>query len=202
MAPGALVLVITRLRRGAQIEALAQEVAPMIGQAPASAADLLRRLPLVVPLSDATQLGQHLKRLNQLGCDARQVAPATESVHLSLELQRALLTHHQIEIWDTTVGSGRTCQCRRCGHRWLTRNPVGSPVPRECPNCRRSDWSRRRLCKCAWCGHEFEVNDYLRSPDLVQRVCECCGLGDWLSGRRNGWQGLVQTFRELLGLSG
>lgn len=201
-----LVLVITRLRRGADIEALAREMGPLIGQPPATATDSLRRLPVVLPLimpqAGAAALGRGLKRLQDLGSDARQVIPATESVNLSPTLQQELLAHHQIEIWDVTVGAGRTCYCRRCQHRWHTSKAVGGPVPQRCPQCNRADWSRRRLCKCAWCGHEFEVNDYHQDPERERFQCECCGLGGWLHGRRDGWQGLVRTFRGLLGLSG
>jgi serine/threonine protein kinase len=199
VTPGSLVLVITRIRR-ADLALLAGEVAPLLGQPPEKAAELLRRLPLVAPLVPAPQMGNRLKRLRDLGTDARGVMPATESVRLSPALQQELLVHHQIEIWDTTVGAGRTCRCWRCGHRWLTRNPVGSPVPERCPNCRSQDWSRRRLCKCAWCGHEFEVRAEAQSPDIKHPFCECCGLRGWLHGRRDGWQGLMQTVRDLLGL--
>jgi tRNA A-37 threonylcarbamoyl transferase component Bud32 len=201
VAPGTLVLVITRIRR-LDTNLLATEVAPLLGQTPQRAAELLRHLPLVAPLVPTPQMGNRLKRLRDMGTDARGVMPATESVRLSPALQRELLTHHQIEIWDTTVGPARSCRCWRCGHRWLTRNPVGSPVPERCPNCRSQDWSRRRLCKCAWCGHEFEVRAEQQSPDIKHPFCECCGLRGWLHGRRDGWQGLVQTFRELLGLQG
>ena len=201
VTPGTLVLVITRIRR-MDLNILATEVAPLLGQSPQKSVDLLRRLPLVAPLVPAPQMNNRMKRLRDLGTDARGVMPATESVRLSPTLQRELLTHHQIEIWDTTVGAGRTCRCWRCGHRWLTRNAVGSPVPERCPNCRSQDWSRRRLCKCAWCGHEFEVRADPQSPDLKHPFCECCGLRGWLYGRRDGWQGLVQTFRGLLGLHG
>jgi len=203
-ASGALVLVITRVGRGADTAALANELAVLLGRSVGEAADLFRRLPIVEPVANITQLGRRLKRLQDLGADARQVVPATESVHLGQALQQELLTHHQIEIWDTTVGASRTCRCWRCGHRWQTRNAVGSPVPERCPNprCRAEDWSHRRLCKCAWCGHEFEVREYAQSPDRLRPFCECCGLRDWLQGRRGGWQGLVQTFRDLLGLPG
>ncbi|HWE61809.1 MAG TPA: protein kinase [Chloroflexota bacterium] len=201
VAPGTLVLVITRIRR-MDTSLLANEVAPLLGQPQQRAAELLRHLPLVAPLTPTPQMGNRLKRLRDMGTDARGVMPATESVRLSPALQRALLTNHQIEIWDTTVGPARSCRCWRCGHRWLTRNPVGSAVPERCPNCRSQDWSRRRLCKCAWCGHEFEVRAEQQSPDIKHPFCECCGLRGWLHGRRDGWQGLVQTFRDLLGLQG
>jgi hypothetical protein len=117
-------------------------------------------------------------------------------------LQRELLTNHSIVIWDVRVGTGRTCYCRRCGDRWITSKAVGDAVPQRCRRCGREDWSKRRLCKCAWCGHEFEVHDYLQNPERLRPFCECCGLRDWLEGRRGGWQGLVQTFRDLLGLPG
>ncbi|MDB5077858.1 MAG: serine/threonine protein kinase [Chloroflexi bacterium] len=202
LAPGTLVLVITRMRRGADMATLANELAPLTGQTPAEAAQLLRRLPLVVPLVAVSQLGSRLKRLRDLGTDAQQVVPATESVNLDPTLQRELLTNHQIVIWDVKVGAGRSCYCRRCGHRWMTSKAAGDAVPQQCYRCGAKDWSRRRLCKCAWCGHEFEVNDYRANPERLRPFCECCGLRDWLQGRRNGWQGLVQSFRELLGLPG
>jgi tRNA A-37 threonylcarbamoyl transferase component Bud32 len=202
IVPGALVLVITRIHRGADMGALAAELGPLIGQSAMQAALLLRRLPVVVPLGSMTGLGQRLKRLRDLGTDARQVAPATESIHLDPALQRELLTNHSIVIWDVRVGTGRTCYCRRCGDRWITSKAVGDAVPQRCRRCGREDWSKRRLCKCAWCGHEFEVHDYMQNPERLRPFCECCGLRDWLEGRRGGWQGLVQTFRELLGLPG
>jgi serine/threonine protein kinase len=202
LAPGTLVLVVTRIRRGADMATLANELAPLTGQTPSEAAQLLRRLPLVVPLVAVAQLGSRLKRLRDLGTDAQQVVPATESVNLDPSLQRELLTNHQIVIWDVKVGTGRTCYCRRCGHRWMTSKAVGDTVPQQCYRCGAKDWSRRRLCKCAWCGHEFEVNDYKSNPERLRPFCECCGLRDWLQGRRNGWQGLVQSFRDLLGLPG
>jgi tRNA A-37 threonylcarbamoyl transferase component Bud32 len=202
VAPGTWVLVITRVRRGADLHALATELAAITGQPVAAALGLLRHLPVVAPLAGVAQLGLRIKRLRDLGVEAREAIPATESVHLSADLQQKLLTQHQIEIWDVTVGAGKTCYCRVCGHRWQTRNPVGSPVPQQCPHCGRKDWSRRRLCKCAWCGHEFEVNNYQQNPEHTRPICECCGLSGWLQGRRGGWQGLVQTFRDLLGLPG
>jgi hypothetical protein len=200
--PGALVLVITRLGRTANLSGLANEVAPLIGQPVSEAGNRLRRLPLVEPIVAVNALGQRLKRLRDLGSDARHVLPATESVRLDPALQQELLAHHQIVIWDVTVGAGKACHCWHCGHRWLTSKAVGDPVPQHCNRCGQKDWSRRRLCKCAWCGHEFEVKYEARSPDHLRPVCECCGLRDWLQGRRGGWQGLVQTFRDLLGLSG
>ncbi len=202
LMPGTLVLVITRVRRGADLNAVANEMAPLTDQTPPEAQQLLRRLPVVTPLATIAQLGTRLKRLRELGTDAQQVVPATESVHLDPTLRQELLTNHQIVIWDVKVGAGRTCYCRRCGHRWLTSKAVGDSVPQQCYRCGAKDWSRRRLCKCAWCGHEFEVHDYRQSPDRLRPVCECCGLRDWLLGRRSGWQGLVQSFRELLGLPG
>jgi hypothetical protein len=163
---------------------------------------LLRKLPVVAPLVAVSQLGTRLKRLRDLGTDAQQVVPATESVNLDPTLQHELLTNHQIVIWDVKVGAGRTCYCRRCGHRWMTSKAVGDVVPQQCYRCGAKDWSRRRLCKCGWCGHEFEVNDYKASPERLRPFCECCGLRDWLQGRRSGWQGLVQSFRDMLGLPG
>jgi serine/threonine-protein kinase len=202
LMPGTLVLVITRMRRGADPTTIANELAPLTGQTAAEAQLLLRRLPVVTPLVTISQLGTRLKRLRDLGTDAQQVVPATESVHLDPVLRQELLTNHQIVIWDVKVGAGRTCYCRRCGHRWLTSKAVGDSVPQQCSRCSAKDWSRRRLCKCAWCGHEFEVHDYRQSPERLRPLCECCGLRDWLQGRRSGWQGFVQSFRELLGLPG
>ncbi len=203
MAPGTLVLVITRLGRGMHDGgALAAELAPLIGKSAAEAGELLRRLPVVTPLVSVNGLGGRLKRLNDLGADARHVAPATESVHLDPALMQELLTHHQIVIWDVRVGAGRTCYCRRCGHRWVTSKAVGDFVPQLCNRCKRNDWSKRRLCKCAWCGHEFEVNDYEASPERLRPFCECCGLRDWRLGRPAGWQGFVRSFRAFLGLPG
>ena len=202
LMPGTLVLVITRVRRGADLAALANELAPLTGQTSPDAQQLLRRLPVVTPLVTISQLGTRLKRLRDLGTDAQQVVPATESVHLDPTLRQELLTNHQIVIWDVKVGAGRACYCRRCGHRWLTSKAVGDGVPQQCYRCGAKDWSRRRLCKCAWCGHEFEVHDYKQSPERLRPVCECCGLRDWLQGRRTGWQGLMQSFRDLLGLPG
>ncbi|MGH2344317.1 MAG: protein kinase domain-containing protein [Chloroflexota bacterium] len=202
MTPCTLVLVITRLGRGLNARALAEEMAPLIGKSPLEAVELLRRLPVVTPLVSVHGLGGRLKRLRDLGTDARHVAPATESVHLDPALMRELLTHHQIVIWDVRVGAGRTCYCRRCGHRWVTSKAVGDFVPKECNRCKRDDWSKRRLCKCAWCGHEFEVNDYESNPERLRPFCECCGLRDWLLGRPGGWQGWMRSFRALLGLPG
>lgn len=200
--PGALVLVITRLSRNANFSGLSHEVAPLIGQTIPETANRLRRLPLVEPIVAVSALGQRLKRLRDLGCDARHVLPATDSVRLDPALQQELLAHHQIVIWDVKVGVGKACRCWHCGHRWLTSKAVGDPVPQVCNRCGQKDWSRRRLCKCAWCGHEFEVKYEARSPDHLRPECECCGQRNWLVGRRGGWQGLVQTFREMLGLSG
>jgi hypothetical protein len=200
LAPGTLVLVITRARRGADLATVANELAPLTGQTTAEATQLLRHLPLVAPLVSVSQLGTRLKRLRDLGTDAQQVVPATESVNLDLTLRRELLANRQIVIWDVKVGVGRTCYCRRCGHRWLTSKAAGDTVPQQCYRCGAKDWSRRRLCKCAWCGHEFEVNDYKQNPERLRPFCECCGLRDWLQGRRGGWQGLVHSFREILGL--
>jgi serine/threonine protein kinase len=202
LSPGTLVLVITRLRHGVDLDTLASEIMPLTGQTVAEALQMLRRLPVVTPLVAVAQLGARLKRLRDLGTDAQQVVPATESVNLDPVLRQELLTNHQIVIWDVRVGAGRTCYCRRCGHRWLTSKAVGDTVPLQCYRCGAKDWSRRRLCKCAWCGHEFEVNDYKQSPERLRPLCECCGLRDWLQGRRGGWQGLVQSFRDLLGLPG
>ena len=202
LTPGTLVLVIGHVRRGADLATVANELAPLTGQSPLQAQQLLRRLPVVTPLVTISQLGTRLKRLRDLGTDAQQVVPATESVHLDLTLRQELLTNHQIVIWDVKVGAGRACYCRRCGHRWLTSKAVGDNVPLQCSRCSAKDWSRRRLCKCAWCGHEFEVHDYRQNPERLRPLCECCGLRDWLQGRRSGWHGLVQSFRELLGLPG
>ncbi|HEY8285669.1 MAG TPA: serine/threonine-protein kinase [Chloroflexota bacterium] len=200
--PSPLVLVITRVRRGADLGALAREMAPLVGQPEPAALDLLRRLPLAVPLVSVNRLGDKLKRIQQLGADARHVAPATESVHLDPALMQELRTHHQIVIWDVRVGAGRGCYCRRCGFRWTTSKAVGDFVPQVCNRCKRDDWSKRRLCKCAWCGHEFEVNDYDANPERLRPFCECCGLRDWRLGRRSGWQGFVETFRGLFGQPG
>ncbi len=202
MPPGTLVLVITRFGRGINVGALAAEVAPLIGKSAEEAVEMLRRLPVVTPLVSVNGLGGRLKRLKDLGVEARQVAPATESVNLDPALKQELLIHHQIVIWDVRVGAGKTCYCRRCGHRWVTNKKVGDFVPQLCNNCKSNDWSKRRLCKCAWCGHEFEVNDFDANPERLRPVCECCGLRDWLVGRPAGWGGLMRSFRALLGLPG
>ena len=198
MAPGTLKLVITRIGR-ADFPRLIAELAPLVGQVPERTAELLRQLPVVVPVVATAQLGIRIKRLRDLGTDAREILPATELIRLSPALHRELQAQHQIVVWDTTVGAGRTCRCWVCGNRWQTRNAVGDPVPKSCPRCHSTQWSRRRLCKCAWCENEFEMR-HQDNPDSV--ACECCGLRGWLQGRRGGWQGLVQTFRGLLGLHG
>lgn len=201
LTPGSVVLVIARVRR-THMPMLVAEMGRLLGHSPERAAELLRQLPLVTPLSATPAVGTHLKRLRDLGSDARAVMPALGIVRLSPALQRELLVRRQIEVWDTTVGAGRSCRCWICGHRWLTRNPVGGPVPERCPACHNKGWSRRRLCKCAWCEHEFEVTVDSRSPEIGHPECECCGLRGWLYGRRDGWQGLVHTFRQLLGIRG
>ena len=32
------------------------------------------------------------------------------------------------------------CECKRCGHKWLSR----AEKPRACPNCKRYDWNKEK----------------------------------------------------------
>ncbi len=173
------------MRPDANRAEVARLVASISGTPERATGALLKNLPAVVPITRQTALSTEVQQLTRLGVDARAAQPTMDIVDISKDLRHELQRSHQLVIWDATVGDSRVCHCHRCGHNWRTKKAAGEKVPRYCPNCGSTAWSKRRLFKCAWCSHEFETPDLTEDPLVLFPHCPSCGLGNWLTGTRS-----------------
>ena len=93
-----------------------------------------------------------------------------------MQRERLIRLGHLVVEWRY-LDTSHVCRCYRCGHVWLSRNPLRTP--RQCPACRISTWSQHRLFHCLACGGIFESGDCYTVPTDIFAHCPLCSHEQW-----------------------